>query len=263
VTQKPARVLIVAGSDPSGGAGIQADIKTATAFGVYAMTAITAITVQDTTSVYGVQELPPRLVRDQILACLRDIGADAIKTGMMTSAEVVETVADTLAAYAKDIPLVVDPVLGPTSGEPFLDERAIRALKARLLPLATLSTPNVAEAMKLWGDARDVLATAQLQKNAVLISGIETETEPGRVTDSLAGAGMTLRNFTSTRIHTKSTHGTGCVLSTAIACGLAQRLSLEESVQRAHDFVHQAIRTAPGFGRGHGPLNLLHRIERV
>lgn len=257
MSQKPARVLIVAGSDPSGGAGLQADIKTASAFGAYAMTAVTAITVQDTVTVYAVQELPTRLVRDQMLACLRDIGADAIKTGMMTSAEMIATVADTIAAYAKDVPLVVDPVMGPTSGESFLDDQAIRVLKARLLPLATISTPNLAEATKLWDDRRDVLATAQLQKNAVLITGMQVE--GNRITDMLMGAGMEPRAFSSERIDTQHTHGTGCALSTAIACGLAQGVALDESVRRAHDFVHQAIRTAPGFGRGHGPLN--HRQE--
>ena len=258
--QKPPRVLIVAGSDPSGGAGLQADIKTASAFGAYAMAAVTAITVQDTVSVYAVQELPTRLVRDQMLACLRDIGADAIKIGMMTSADVIGTVADTIAAYAAEIPLVVDPVLGPTTGEPFLDDQAIRVLKARLLPLATVSTPNLGEATKLWDDRRDVLATAQLQKNAVLITGLETE--PGRITDMLVGAGMEPISFSSERLDTKNTHGTGCALSTAIACGLAQGQSLETSVRRAHDFVHEAIRTAPGLGRGHGPLNHLQKLSR-
>ncbi len=175
MTEKPARVLVIAGSDSSGGAGIQADIKTATALGAYAMTAITAITVQDTTGVYFAQDLPARLVRDQILSCLRDIGVDAIKTGMMASAEVVETVADTLAAYAADIPIIVDPVIGPTAGESFLDEPGIRALRARLIPLATLSTPNVHEARTLWGIASDVIAVAQLQKNAVLVTGIEDD----------------------------------------------------------------------------------------
>jgi hydroxymethylpyrimidine/phosphomethylpyrimidine kinase len=258
VTGKPARVLIIAGSDSSGGAGIQADIKTATALGTFAMTAVTAITVQDTTGVYAVQELSARLVRDQILACLRDIGAEAIKTGMMASAEVVETVADTLAAHASGIPLVVDPVLGPTAGEPFLDERGVRALKARLIPLATMSTPNVHEAQSLWGGAGDVLATAQLQKSAVLVTGVESE--PNRIDDILVGAGIEKRSFSSVRIDTKDTHGTGCTLSTAIACGLAQGLALEEAVQQAHDFVHAAIRAAPGFGRGHGPLNHMHGI---
>ena len=247
------RVLVIAGSDPSGGAGIQADIKTASAFGVYALTAVTAITVQDTISVYAIQKLPTRLVRDQMLACLRDIGADAIKTGMMPSAEVISVVADTIAAYAKDIPVVVDPVLAPTSGEPFLDDQAIGVLRARLLPLATISTPNFAEATKLWEDRRDVLATAQLQKNAVLITGMERE--KGRLTDMLMGAGLEPKSFSSERLDTKSTHGTGCALSTAIACGLAQGRALEEAVERAHDFVQQAIRTAPGLGRGHGPLN--------
>src|SRR5258706_3325232 len=191
----PARVLIIAGSDSSGGAGIQADIKTATALGAYAMTAITAITVQDTTGVYFAQDLPARLVRDQILSCLRDIGVDAIKTGMMASAEVVETVADTLAAYAADIPIIVDPVIGPTPGESFLDEPGIRALRARLIPLATLSTPNVHEARTLWGIASDVIAVAQLQKNAVLVTGIEDD--EGGISDRLLGAGLEPLTFSA------------------------------------------------------------------
>jgi hydroxymethylpyrimidine/phosphomethylpyrimidine kinase len=260
VTDKPARVLIIAGSDSSGGAGIQADIKTATALGAYAMTAVTAVTVQDTTSVHAIHPIPPAIVRDQILACLRDIGADAIKTGMLGSAEMVETVAATLAANAADIPLVVDPVLASTSGERFLDQQAIGVLNAKLIPLATLSTPNFVEASVLWGSMRDAEVAARLGKNAVLVTGMETGSD--LLVDTLVAPDREPVTFQSVRIDTKHTHGTGCTLSTAIACGLAQGLSLGNAVARAHDYVHEAIRTAPCFGRGRGPLNHMHLSKR-
>jgi hydroxymethylpyrimidine/phosphomethylpyrimidine kinase len=259
------RVLIIAGSDSSGGAGLQADIKTATALGCYAMTAVTAITVQDTREVRAIHAIPPALVRDQILSCLDDIGADAIKTGMLGSAETVEIVADTLAAHAKGIPLVVDPVLASTSGTSFLVDRAVNALKTRLLPLATIVTPNIPEFAVLTGadlaaDAPPVGAVQSAQLKAVLIKGGHGEGDAA--VDTLIEASGSVAEFTSPRIVTEHTHGTGCTLATAIACGLAEGQTLEDAIARAHSFVHEAIRTAPGFGRGRGPLNHMHSLRR-
>lgn len=248
---RPARILIIAGSDSSGGAGIQADIKTAAALGAYAMTAITAVTVQDTERVHAVHALPPAIVREQILATLDDIGADALKTGMLGSAETVAAVADALEASARGIPLVVDPVMASTSGTDFLDDDAIAMLKRRLLPLATLVTPNDVEMRRLGPPLNGV---------SYLVKGGHRRDVRG-VVDTLMEADGAYREYISPRIATTSTHGTGCTLATAIACGLGDAMSLRDAVARAHAFVHEAIRTAPGFGRGHGPLNHMHGQE--
>ncbi len=265
MTGKPARILIIAGSDSSGGAGIQADIKTATALGAYAMTAVTAVTVQDTTGVRAIHPIPAQIVCDQILACLGDIGADAIKTGMLGSAEMVEIVAGTLAMHAKGIPLVVDPVMASTSGTSFLDDRGIEALKARFLPLATLVTPNIPEFARLTDadladDAPPIHALERARIKAVLVKG--GHDEDVEVIDTLIGSDGTVAEFRSPRIDSRHTHGTGCTLATAIACGLGEGMSLRDAVARAHAFVHEAIRSAPGFGSGRGPLNHMHGVKR-
>jgi hydroxymethylpyrimidine/phosphomethylpyrimidine kinase len=264
VTGRATRLLIIAGSDSSGGAGIQADIKTATAYGTFAMTAVTAITVQDTRGVHAIHPIPPEIVRDQILACLDDIGVDAIKTGMLGSAEMVETVADTLATHAKGVPLVVDPVMASSSGTIFLDDRAIGALRTRLLPLARLVTPNIPEFAKLTDadltlDAPPFRALEQARIKAVLVKGGHDEGE--EVVDTLIGSDGAVAEFRSPRIETTNTHGTGCTLATAIACGLGEGLVLKDAIARAHAFVHEAIKTAPGLGRGHGPLNHMHGMK--
>jgi len=264
VTGKPARILIIAGSDSSGGAGIQADIKTATALGAYAMTAVTAVTVQDTMSVRAIHPVPPEIVRDQILACLNDIGCDAIKTGMLGSAKTVEMVADALANHTKGIPLVVDPVMASTSGTQFLDAKAIDALKRWLVPIATVVTPNIPEFVRLTDadltdDSPPFRTLERARINAALVKGGHDEGD--EVVDALIGSDGTVAEFRSPRIETRHTHGTGCTLSTAIACGLSEGMSLKDAVARAHAFVHEAIRSAPGFGRGHGPLNHMHGIK--
>jgi hydroxymethylpyrimidine/phosphomethylpyrimidine kinase len=256
VTGKPARILIIAGSDSSGGAGIQADIKTATALGCYAMTAVTAVTVQDTRAVHKIHPIPADIVREQIFACLDDIGADAIKTGMLGSAEVVEAVADTLAKHAKGIPLVVDPVMASTSGTEFLDERAIDVLNRRLIPLATLVTPNLDEAKKLGHEIPEGVKTEF--PVAVLLKGGHSPL--GEFIEDSLILPTGVEDFLSPRIESTNTHGTGCTLATAIACGLGQGMSLRDAVARAHAYVHEAIRTAPGFGKGHGPLNHMHGL---
>lgn len=259
------RLLIVAGSDSSGGAGLQADIKTASAFGVYAMTAVTAVTVQDTKSVRKIHAVPPLIVREQILACLSDIGADAIKIGMLGSAEVANAVADALKAQAARIPIVLDPVLASTSGRTFLDARAIAALKKRLLPLATLVTPNIPEAKLLAKMRRHSRKDAEAAARALMAGGAKAALIKGghstkaTVDDVMVWKGG-VEVYAFPRVKTRHTHGTGCTLSTAIACGLAQGLSLPLAVGRAREFVQAAIETAPGLGKGHGPLN--HFVRR-
>ncbi len=259
---KPARLLIIAGSDSSGGAGIQADIKTASAFGVYAMTAVTAVTVQDTRSVHAVHAIPPALVAEQIVACLADIGADAIKIGMLGSAALVKAVAEMLEKKARKIPIVLDPVMVSTSGTRLLAANAVAALKSRLLPLAALVTPNIPEAQILTGlhgahrdeAERAGRALIAMGAGAALIKG--GHSTKSTLDDVLVWKGG-VEIYAFPRIKTKHTHGTGCVLSTAIACGLAQSMSMPLATGRAREFVQTAIETAPGLGRGHGPLNLL------
>jgi len=260
---KHPRILVIAGSDPSGGAGIQADLKTAQAFGVYAQTAITAVTVQNTLGVTGNHMVPPQIVRDQIIACLSDIGADAIKTGMLGNAEMVEMVAATLAEHAPEIPLVVDPVMVAKGGSSLLDAAAVTALKKKLLPLATLVTPNLPEAEVLTGiypkSEHRIRNAAMVFKltgvSSVLFKGGHGE---GEIVCDVLWSGGNFTPFESPRIETRHTHGTGCTLATAIACGLAEGRALPDAVSRAIEFVQNAIRTAPGLGQGHGPLN--HKV---
>jgi len=257
---KQARLLIIAGSDSSGGAGLQADIKTASAFGVYAMTAVTAVTVQDTRSVRAIHSVPPAIIRNQIAAVLSDIGADAIKIGMLGSAAAVKAVAEVLEKKARKIPIVLDPVMVSTGGQRLLAANAVGALKTRLLPLAALVTPNIPEAQKLAGmrgSHRDEAERAgraliALGARAALIKG--GHSTKSTLDDVLVWSGG-VEIYAFPRIKTRHTHGTGCTLSTAIACGLAQGMSLPLATGRAREFVQEAIMTAPGLGRGHGPLN--------
>jgi hydroxymethylpyrimidine/phosphomethylpyrimidine kinase len=265
------RLLVIAGSDSSGGAGIQADLKTAQAFGVYAQTAITAVTVQNTRGVTGVHMVPVGIVRDQIVACLGDIGADAIKTGMLGSAEMVEMVAAILTEHAPGIPLVVDPVMVAKGGSPLLDEPAVAVLKKRLLPLARLVTPNLPEAEALTGlypqnehrlrNAAMVFKMMHVEN--VLFKGGHAsldDTDLDIVRDVLWSGGA-FTSFEAPRQDTRHTHGTGCTLATAIACGLAKQVPLQDAVARAHAYVQEAIRTAPGLGSGQGPLN--HKAQVI
>ncbi|MEI9991153.1 MAG: bifunctional hydroxymethylpyrimidine kinase/phosphomethylpyrimidine kinase [Rhizomicrobium sp.] len=265
---KPARLLAIAGSDSSGGAGIQADIKTASALGVYAMSAITAVTAQDTTGIGAIHLIPPAIVREQIERCLADIGADAIKIGMLGSVEIARAVAASLAAHAKGIPLVVDPVMVATRGTALADDGVIDVLKAEFFPRAALITPNLPEAGRLCGFAvatREDVAHAgemllSLGPQAVLVKG--GHGAGGILTDMLYTPDDPPRAFSAARIETGHTHGTGCTLSTAIACGLGQGLPLADAVARAHAFVQAAIANAPGFGAGNGPIDLLTHAEK-
>jgi hydroxymethylpyrimidine/phosphomethylpyrimidine kinase len=252
------RVLIIAGSDSGGGAGIQADIKTVTALGGYAATAITAITVQNTLGVSGVHPLPAELVEAQARAVLDDIGADALKTGMLGEAAVVEAVARVLDAAA-GVPAVVDPVMVAKGGASLLPD-AVTAVRALLIPRAALLTPNAPEAAALTGltvETTDDLRRAgeallALGAKAVLMKGGHVAGD--RVVDLLmTHDGETA--FEGERIDSRHTHGTGCTLASACATGIAQGLPLAAAVARAWDYVHEAMLRAPGLGAGHGPLD--------
>jgi hydroxymethylpyrimidine/phosphomethylpyrimidine kinase len=253
------RVLVIAGSDSGGGAGIQADIKTILALGAHASTAITALTAQDTLGVHGIHAVPDAFVAAQMRVVLRDIGADAIKTGMLGAASLIATVAETLAADAPGIPLVVDPVMVAKGGAALLPDRAVGALRDILIPYATLLTPNAPEAAVLAGFAVDDEAGLRRAAEALLRLGAASVLVKGghlsgdEVTDVLASAdGVAV--FRSPRIVTRHTHGTGCTLASAVAAGLAQGLTLTEAVARGRAFVMAALRAAPGLGQGHGPL---------
>lgn len=256
----PPRLLVIAGSDSSGGAGIQADLKTAQAFGVYAQTAITAVTVQDTNKVASVNPVAPEIVRAQIEAALNDIGADAIKIGMLATGEIAGAVADVLET--NDIPLVLDTVLLSSSGTPLLDEAGIAILKKRLLRRATLVTPNLPETEMLTG----ICPTSEhrLRNAAAVFRVLGTENvlfKGGHGDEPVVRDILWNKNdfilFEAPRQESRHTHGTGCTLATAIACGLAEKLPLPDAVARAQTYVQQAIRTAPGLGAGHGPLGHL------
>ncbi|MXP10514.1 bifunctional hydroxymethylpyrimidine kinase/phosphomethylpyrimidine kinase [Pseudoblastomonas halimionae] len=256
MSDAPPRILIIAGSDSSGGAGIQADIKTVTMLNGYAMTAITALTAQNTQGVRAVEPASPGFVREQIAACVEDIGVDAVKIGMLGGAEIAGVVADALAEI--DAPIVFDPVMVATSGSALADEATI-AQFARLMEVATLVTPNLPELAALTempiGTSVEIAEAAELLLDrhgcAVLAKGGHGEGEQIKdilVTEERAAS------FQDHRIDTRHTHGTGCTLSSAIATLLGHGQPLEHSVQLARKFVRKAIAAAPGFGAGHGPL---------
>ena len=259
------RVLVVAGSDSGGGAGIQADIKTITALGGYAATAITALTAQNTRGVFDILEVPADFLRRQIDVVLSDLGADAIKTGMLHRAAAIETLCDALEAMAPRTPLVVDPVMAATSGSRLLDAAAIAVLRRRLMPRADVLTPNLPEAAVLLGGGIETRAAMReaasalraLGPRAVLLKGGHLQGET--LVDILATPDG-LEEFEAPRIDSRHTHGTGCTLASAVAVSLAQGLGLRDAVIRARAFVREAIRTAPGFGGGHGPLNHAHTV---
>jgi len=257
------RVLIVAGSDSGGGAGLQADIKTCTALGGYAMTAVTAVTVQNTLGVSDIHKVPVDVIASQMRAVLGDIGADSVKTGMLHSSQVIEKVAQELAAT--DAQLVLDPVMVAKGGAQLLEDTAVGALKRELIPRAALVTPNVPEAEALTGitieNTDDQIkageALLSLGADAALVKGGHMQGD--QITDVLVTADGS-KLLCSPRINTNHTHGTGCTLASAIATHLAQGRPLSDAVVRARDYVYQAIQTAPGFGTGHGPLNHVHTL---
>jgi len=264
MTSMKGRVLIAAGSDSGGGAGIQADIKAVTALGGFAATAITALTAQNTLGVHGIQEVPIDFVRQQIAVVLDDIGADAIKTGMLHRVEVIEAVVESLDSC--DAPLVADPVMVAKGGARLLDQGATEAVISVLLPRAAVVTPNIPEAEVLAGmeiDGVDGMKRAaekllSLGPRAVLLKG--GHLDGPRLTDLLlTEAGFEV--FEGQRIETKHTHGTGCTTASALAAGLAQGMGLTDAFARARTYVQEAIRTAPGYGAGHGPLNHAHTVK--
>jgi hydroxymethylpyrimidine/phosphomethylpyrimidine kinase len=256
------RILAVAGSDSSGGAGIEADIKTATALGAYAATAITALTVQNTHGIDRVMPVPSDFVAQAMAAVLRDIGADAIKTGMLVSATIVAAVVEVIEEFAPSVPLVVDPVMMSSSGTRLLSEDAIDVLKRRLIPRATVITPNISEAEVLSGQtiadvgAMKEAAVALLKTGprAVVITGSHLA---GPVVSDVICDAAGVAMLEGPRLGSQSLHGTGCTFATAIAASLAQGMALRSAVARAQLFVRDAIAAAPGFGSGNGPLNHL------
>jgi hydroxymethylpyrimidine/phosphomethylpyrimidine kinase len=253
------RALTIAGSDSGGGAGIQADLKTFAAYGVYGTSALTAVTAQNTVAVTAVHLLPAAVVRAQIDAVLTDIGADAIKTGMLGSAELVRTVVAAVAAH-RPAALVVDPVMIAKSGNTLLDPDAVIALREHLVPLATVLTPNAPEAAALTGHEVHSLATAReaalrlhaLGPRAVLVKGGHL---PGDDVVDVLYDGHHVHELRGPRVPGPHTHGTGCTLASAIAAGLALGATLEAAVADARAYVAGAIAHAPGLGRGHGPLD--------
>ncbi|HUD30199.1 MAG TPA: bifunctional hydroxymethylpyrimidine kinase/phosphomethylpyrimidine kinase [Novosphingobium sp.] len=241
---QPPRILSIAGSDSSGGAGIQADIKTITLLGGYAMTAITAITAQNTTGVTMVETMSAAMVAAQIDACVSDIGVDAVKIGMLGSAEIAHLVADRLEGL--EVPIIFDPVMVSTAGSVLADAATVAAFE-RLMAVACLTTPNVDELAALGGDA--ALAARGV---AYIAKGGDAPGET--VIDRLVLPGQEPQVWTAPRIETPHTHGTGCTLSSAIATFLGQGAPLSEAIEDARDFVRAALLAAPGFGKGHGPM---------
>ncbi|MSO91259.1 MAG: bifunctional hydroxymethylpyrimidine kinase/phosphomethylpyrimidine kinase [Acetobacteraceae bacterium] len=253
------RVLIIAGSDSGGGAGIQADIKTVTALGGYASTAITALTAQNTLGVQAIHRVPLDFLRAQIGSVLSDLGADVIKTGMLGDAATIEAVCDALEEFAPRIPVVVDPVMVAKGGARLLADDALSTLKRRLLPRAVVLTPNLPEAEALCDMSITDTSTMRHAAQVLLTLGVPAvllkggHLEGNELIDLLASKAR-LDTFQSTRIQTRHTHGTGCTTASAVAVGLAQGMELRDAVIRARAYVRAAILAAPCLGGGHGPL---------
>jgi len=256
----PPRILSIAGSDSSGGAGIQADLKTIAMLGGCGMTAITAATAQNSTGVQAITPLSGPFVAEQIRSCIRDIGVDAIKIGMLHDADIIAHVAEALEEVDSNVPLVLDPVMIATSGAALIAEDAVEAMKERLFARAMLVTPNLPELEHLAGRN---LRTTELVEGAAreLVAGFGCavlakggHTDDARIIDILIPTEGRSVQFDHARIETRHTHGTGCTLSSAIATLLGHGQSLEHAVRLARRFVIEAIRQAPGYGAGSGPL---------
>ena len=257
MSKTPPRVLVIAGSDSSGGAGIQADIKTITMLGGYAMTAITAITAQNTTGVQAVQALPEEIVAAQIDSCLSDIGADAVKIGMLGSPAIAHRIADRLDRFAG--PIVFDPVMVATSGSVLADEETVAAF-GRLMSIATITTPNLPE-LEALADRLELTEEAIYDAAAALAARHDGHVlakgghgSGDTVMELLVAPGGSALRFGHARLETRHTHGTGCTLSSAIATLLGHGQPMEHAVRLARQFVFRALQAAPGFGAGHGPL---------
>ncbi len=264
-TGVPSRLLTIAGSDSGGGAGIQADLKTFAAHGGYGMSVVTAVTAQNTLGVTALHEVPAAVVGAQIDAVFDDIGVDAVKIGMLANPEIVAVVAERLGRWlSPGLPVVLDPVMVAQSGDPLLADSAVEALLARLLPVATLVTPNLPEARRMTGlavttEAERLAAARQLAAEgpAVLIKGGHGAGE--EMVDLLWAEGLAHR-FAAPRIDTRSNHGTGCTLSSAIAARLAGGVSLVAAVEGAIGYLRGALGAAFLLGQGHGPVNHLHGL---
>ncbi|MEJ7934752.1 bifunctional hydroxymethylpyrimidine kinase/phosphomethylpyrimidine kinase [Sphingobium sp. AN558] len=250
----PARILIIAGSDSGGGAGIQADIKTVTMLGGHAMTAITAITAENTLGVQAVHPVPTDMVLAQMESCISDIGVDAVKIGMIGSGQTAAAVAAFLSSAfprgkgGSEVPIVFDPVMVATSGSILADGETIAAFEA-LMALATLVTPNIPELAALGG--ADI---ARLFSTLILAKG--GHGDGPMLADRLIGPAGEIRVWCDPRIDTVHSHGTGCTLASAIATGLGQGLEIEAAIDRARLYVREALRLAPGLGQGHGPMGV-------
>jgi hydroxymethylpyrimidine/phosphomethylpyrimidine kinase len=260
------RVLIIAGSDSGGGAGIQADIKTVSMLDAYAATAITALTAQNTEGVFGVLPIPPDFIRRQIEVVLYDIGADAVKTGMLHDAAVIETVAAVLRERAQGVPLVVDPVMVAKGGARLIDPEAIEVLKRLLIAHADIVTPNLPEAEILSGMTIGNVSEMRTAGERLLALGCRgVLVKGGHLSGKTVSDVLVTREggrvWESPRLATRHTHGTGCSLASAIAAGLAQAMNVEAAVDRARAYVQDAIASAPGLGRGHGPLDHSHPLR--
>jgi hydroxymethylpyrimidine/phosphomethylpyrimidine kinase len=254
------RVLIVAGSDSGGGAGIQADIKTVTALGGYAATVVTALTIQNTLGVSGVVATPMKAVRAQMEAVLKDIGADALKTGMLGDRALVEMLAEAFADLAPETPRVIDPVMVATSGDVLLPREAVDAVRRLMVPEAAVVTPNAPEAEVLTGKSVDTLDGQRRAADRLLEMGAKAALVKGghvpgdTIVDVLATQDGE-HFFDGPRIETKATHGTGCTLASGIAAGIARGLSLRDAVALSRAYLVEAIRRAPGLGQGNGPVD--------
>lgn len=267
-TRLNGRVLVIAGSDSGGGAGIQADIKTVTALGGFAMTAVTALTAQNTEGVNGIVETSPGFIGKQMRLVLKDIGADVIKIGMVPTEEAIEAVHYTYMEFAPDVPMVLDPVMMAKGGHPLIDRDAIHMVRQHFLLHCHVATPNIPEAQVLTGmeihslddmkHAAEIMATLGCQRTLIK-GGHFRDGESERVYDVLFDENG-IEVFEDRRIDTPHTHGTGCTLASAIAVSMAQGMTLRDSVIRARAYVRRAILTAPGFGHGHGPLNHVHTV---
>ena len=260
----PPRALTIAGSDSGGGAGIQADLKTFAALGVFGTSAVTAITAQNTLGVTAVAEVPVEVISDQIEAVVSDIGVDVIKTGMLSSAAIVDCVADAVKRLELS-PLVVDPVMVAATGAQLLQDDAVKSVKHDLVPLATVVTPNIPEAEVLTGIEIETIEDMELAggelvaagAGAAVVKGGHLDDGSGRVTDVLVTRDGAKR-FTSLRIDTTSSHGTGCTFASAIAAHLAHGIDLAQSVDSAQRYVWNAIANASPIGSGHGPLDHMY-----
>ena len=263
-------VLIIAGSDPSGGAGIQADLKTVTSLGAYGMTAITALTVQNTRGVSNILDIPVSVVKEQIDACLSDINVDTIKVGMMHNSKLISAVYESLNKHYiinnNKIKIVLDPVMVAKGGHKLLQDDAINSLKNFIVKCNPIITPNIPEAEILTGIKINSLRDMKNAGKQLLVMGASEvilkggHMETSLITDMLISS-QDISCIDAKKIDTKHTHGTGCTMSSALAAYLAQKLQIKIAFQKAHEYVQKAIISAPRLGEGNGPINHCHGIN--